>query len=105
MDIGKRNHQLIIQRVTTANISTGAPTETWNTVTTVWANRKPMNQKRALENGVENLQGVQVFNFLYYDYPTLDRACRLQNDGITYVIHSIVQNEKIDFTVIAKTKL
>ncbi len=103
MDIGKRNHLLTIERVETTDDGTGKPSEDWNEVATVWANKKPLNQRRALENGVDNLEGTAVFTFPYYDYPDLQKTDRIIEDK-TYTIHSIVQNEKVDFTVIAKSK-
>jgi len=103
VNIGKRNHQLIIQRPTVTTVL-GVSTETFVTVITIWASKKNLNQARALENGVENLEGTALFNILYYDYSTLDKTCVVITDSKTYTIHSIVQNEKVDFDIICKIK-
>ena len=104
MFVGKRNHLITIERVTVTDTGVGAPTEAWNTVATVWANKNNLNQSRALENGVTDLDGSAIYNIWYNDYPTLDKTCRIIEGGVTYVIHSIVPNEKIDLTVTVKVK-
>ena len=102
MDIGKRNHQLVIKKPVTVT-TLGVPVTTENIVATVWASKKPMNQKRALENGVMNLDGTTIFNILYYDYPTLDKSCIVYEGINKYVIQSIVPREKVDFDIIVNS--
>ncbi len=103
MMIGKRNHQLVIQRITVSTIL-GVPTETPSTVATIWGSKKSLNESRALENGVMNLEGTAIFNILFYDYPSIDKSCLVLTDGKTYAIHSIVENEKVDIDLICKIK-
>lgn len=104
MQAGKRNHQLVIQRPTVTG-TLGNLSASFTTVATVWASRKNLNQKRALENGVETLEGTALFNILYYDYPTIDKTCLVVDGSNTYTVHSAVINEKIDIDLICKIKL
>lgn len=103
MNIGNRNHQLIIERAT-VTVVLGVPLETLTTVATIWASKKNLNERRALENGVMNLEGTAIFNILFYDYPAIDKSCFVVTDGKTYTIHSIVENEKVDIDLICKIK-
>ncbi len=103
MQIGKRNHQLVIQRVSVVT-TLGVPVETLTTVATIWASKRNLNQGRALENGVMNLEGTALFNILFYDYPGIDKSCLVVTDGKTYTIHSIVEDEKVSIDLICKIK-
>lgn len=103
-EIGTRYWQLQILKATVAG-TLGILTENYSVVTTVWASRKNMNQLRALQNGVDTLEGTTVWNFLYYDYPNIDKTCQVKSGTQTYTINSVEVTEDYQINLITKIML
>jgi SPP1 family predicted phage head-tail adaptor len=89
---GRLLHQVVIERKTETQSSTGAPIETWSTFATVWANMMPLSGKEFLraEQLQSSIQATCVIRWLDGVVPTM----RVVFKGLKYNISAILADPR-----------
>lgn len=92
MDIGKRQWTIYIHSETSTDNGDGTyATGFTESTTPVFASRKPISQRRILENGGVGLEGSVTFNILKNDFPALSKTNIIQLGNDIYTIHSVIE--------------
>ena len=93
MRAGNLRHRVTIQARSTAISDSGASTDTWANVGTVWARISPAKGK-AITAGAES-SGVQAFQITIRKPPhlTVDQDSRIVHAGVVYQIQDPVDPE------------
>ena len=86
---GKRDRRVVIQAATQTQNSFGEPVESWSTVTTVWAEVRPISGQMRFTAARELSTEAALFRILYLS--TLTERHRLSYNGKAWKIVGLAE--------------
>ena len=92
MDLGRRKYLIYVEVETATDNGDGTFTSTvTESLSPIFASKRPASERRLLENGTVGLEGMVTFNILKNDYPNLSKINRIRDGADTYTIHSVIE--------------